>query len=100
MKTFQQTNQTNISSSLVIKYIIMGVVITLIVFMAALIVVEAFHMVADSMKRITSYSFAIITGSFMLFGVSRLLDPDRKEKEREELFSSIREAMKEHKQLQ
>ncbi len=98
MKTIHQSNQTDINFSLVTKYLIMGIVISVMLFLIFLIVRELSNLVADSMKRITSYTFAMITSGCMLFSIPRLFDPSRKEKEREELFASIREAMKESRQ--
>lgn len=99
MKPSPQTNQTDIDSSLVIKYLLTGIVIAFMLFLVVLIISEASHFVADSMKKITSYSFAVIMGGGMLFGVSRLFDPERKEREREDLFASIREAMKQEREI-
>ena len=99
MRPNQQSEQTNIDFSLTFKYLLMGIVVAIILFMVALIVIEAIDPIADSMKRITSYSLAIIMGGGMLFGISNLFDPNRKEKERDELFASIREAMKQQREM-
>ena len=91
----KKSEQTDIDSSLTIKYLFMGIVVVIIAFMIALVILEAFHFAAESMKKITSYSFAAMMGGGALIGISRLFDPERKEREKEALFASIRQAMKE-----
>jgi ABC-type nickel/cobalt efflux system permease component RcnA len=95
----KNTDSTNIDFSLTTKYIFMGITIAAILLMVVLIITESTNFSDNSMKRITSYVMVMITGIIMLFVVSRLFDPQRKEKEREELFASIRQAMKEQREI-
>ena len=93
----KKTDSTNIDFTLVTKYLFIGISVSVMLIMVYLITMEVIHVADDSSKRIASYMIIFIVGLFMIFIVSRLFDPNRKKDEREELFASIREAMKEHR---
>ena len=96
MKT-SSTSSTDISASLTIKYIVMGIIVAIAVAMIVLIVIESINIGSDSLKKITSYAMVLMTSVCLMFVTSSMFDTNRKNREREELFETIREGMKERR---